>query len=50
MSQQENGCSRREMSGMTVSLMLRRRVMVGIAAILMGASRMSIDAINVRRC
>lgn len=38
MSKQENGLSRRQMSGMTVGHTLRRSALAGIAAMLMGAS------------
>ena len=38
MSKQENKFSRRERLGMTMSFMLRRRALAGIAALVMGAS------------
>ena len=38
MSKQDNDFSRRRMLGMTVGAVLRRRVVAGIAAVIMGAS------------
>jgi hypothetical protein len=38
MSKQDNGFSRREMSGLTIGLRLKRGMLFGIAAMLMGAS------------